>query len=192
MTFWPILTFWPTRVRNVRADRVSARACDILALFANEEMLQYNAWRCLVEILVLLQPSSAAAERVFSLLTTLFSKAQRRTLQKFIFTSIAQRMHDRWRWSLYGKSPYNISMVNLHTNFNHMGFPHIKNPSPYKTPCKPRIIDFLIVNPHVCLISHVICVIGVFLLLLSTQNPDRGPWLFCRLRLYSSYCATVL
>ena len=82
---------------NVRADRVSARACDILALFANEEMLQYNAWRCLVEILVLLQPSSAAAERVFSLLTTLFSKAQRRTLQKFIFTSIAQRMHDRWR-----------------------------------------------------------------------------------------------
>ena len=82
---------------NVRADRVSARACDILALFTEEKMLQYKAWRCLVEILVLLQPSSAAAERVFSLLTTLFSKAQRSTLQKFIFTSIAQRMHDRWR-----------------------------------------------------------------------------------------------
>ena len=80
---------------NVRADRVSARACDILALFTKEEMLQYKAWRCLVEILVLLQPSSAAAERVFSLLTTLFSKAQRSTLQKFIFTAIAQRMHDR-------------------------------------------------------------------------------------------------
>jgi hypothetical protein len=44
-----------------------------------------------------LQPSSAAAERVFSLLTTLFSKAQRSTLQKVIFTAIAQRMHDRWR-----------------------------------------------------------------------------------------------
>ena len=82
---------------NVRADRVSARACDILALFTEEKMLQYKAWRCLVEILVLLQPSSAAAERVFSLLTTLFSKAQRSTLQKFIFTAIAQRMHDRWR-----------------------------------------------------------------------------------------------
>jgi len=82
---------------NVRADRVSARACDILALFAKEEMLQYKAWRDLVEILVLLQPSSAAAERVFSLLTTLFSKAQRSTLQKVIFTAIAQRMHDRWR-----------------------------------------------------------------------------------------------
>ena len=68
-------------------------------------MLQYKAWGDLVEILVLLQPSSAAAERVFSLLTTLFSKAQRSTLQKFIFTAIAQRMHDcttgdrsdRWR-----------------------------------------------------------------------------------------------
>ena len=82
---------------NVRADRMSARACDILALFAKEEMLQYKAWQGLVEILVLLQPSSAAAERVFSLLTTLFSKAQRSTLQKFIFTAIAQRMHDRWR-----------------------------------------------------------------------------------------------
>ena len=68
-------------------------------------------------------------------------------------------------------------MVNLHTNFNHMGFPHIKSHSPYKTSCKPHVIDFLIVNPHVCLISHVFCVIGVSLLLLSTQNPDRGPWL---------------
>ena len=47
---------------NVRVDRVSARACDILALFAKEEMLQYKAWQGLVEILVLLQPSSAAAE----------------------------------------------------------------------------------------------------------------------------------
>ena len=79
----------------VAAERVSPQADSILELFAREEMQQYKAWQRLVKILVLLQPSSAAAERVFSLLTTMFSKKQRRTLQKFIFTAIAQRMHRR-------------------------------------------------------------------------------------------------
>ena len=52
-------------------------------------------WMELVKILVLLQPSSAAAERVFSQLAGMFSKSQMSLLQDTMWIVIALRFHDR-------------------------------------------------------------------------------------------------
>ena len=67
---------------EVPTHRIRPRVRNILGLFGKE-------------ILVLLQPSSAAAERVFALLASMFSKKQRKLYQKTLFGTIARRMHKR-------------------------------------------------------------------------------------------------
>ena len=54
------------------------------------------AWYELAKILVLYQPSSAAAERVFSMLARLFSKQQLSLLQNNIWIVLALRFHERY------------------------------------------------------------------------------------------------
>jgi len=55
----------------------------------------YKDWVNLVEVLVLLQPSSAAAERVFSQLAQMFTPQQMKLNQKWIFICIALRFNKR-------------------------------------------------------------------------------------------------
>ena len=55
----------------------------------------YEDWVNLVEILVLLAPSSASAERVFSQLAQMFTKQQMSLNQRWIFTCIALRFNKR-------------------------------------------------------------------------------------------------
>ena len=56
---------------------------------------EFPEWLELVKILVLLQPSSAAAERVFSQLAGMFSKNQMHLLQDTLWIVIALRFHNR-------------------------------------------------------------------------------------------------
>ena len=55
----------------------------------------FEDWVNLVEVLVLLQPSSAAAERVFSQLSQMFTPQQMKLNQKWIFICIALRFNKR-------------------------------------------------------------------------------------------------
>jgi len=80
---------------EVPAHRFRPRMRNILGLFVKENMEAYTEWLKLVKILVLLQPSSSAAERVFALLASMFSKKQRKLYQKTLFGTIARRMHKR-------------------------------------------------------------------------------------------------
>ena len=64
---------------EVPTHRIRPRVRNILGLFGKENMEAYTEWLKLVKILVLLQPSSAAAERVFALLASMFSKKQRKS-----------------------------------------------------------------------------------------------------------------
>ena len=51
--------------------------------------------RCTVEKLVFVQPSSAAAERVFSLLVTIFGSQQHNALEDMIEAALMLRVNDR-------------------------------------------------------------------------------------------------
>ena len=55
----------------------------------------FGDWVNLVEVLVLLQLSSAAAERVFSQLAQMFTPQQMKLNQKWIFICIALRFNKR-------------------------------------------------------------------------------------------------
>jgi hypothetical protein len=79
---------------DVDPERVILPVKDFLKYFhlLREE---FPEWLELVKILVLLQPSSAAAERVFSQLAGMFSKNQMNLLQDTLWIVIALRFHDR-------------------------------------------------------------------------------------------------
>ena len=53
------------------------------------------SWSAAVEKLVLVQPSSAAAERVFSLLVTMFCDQQHDTLEDMIKAALMLRVNGR-------------------------------------------------------------------------------------------------
>lgn len=53
------------------------------------------AWSSAIQKLVVVQPSSAAAERAFSMLTTMFGEQQHDALKDYIETSLMLRVNDR-------------------------------------------------------------------------------------------------
>lgn len=53
------------------------------------------AWSSAIQKLVVVQPSSAAAERAFSMLTTMFGEQQHDALEDYIETSLMLRVNDR-------------------------------------------------------------------------------------------------
>ena len=53
------------------------------------------AWSSAMQKLVVVQPSSAAAERAFSMLTTTFGEQQHDALEDYIETSLMLRVNDR-------------------------------------------------------------------------------------------------
>jgi len=79
---------------DVLPGRVILPVRDFLKYF-HEIRDEFPEWMELVKILVLLQPSSAAAERVFSQLAGMFSKSQMSLLQDTMWIVIALRFHDR-------------------------------------------------------------------------------------------------
>lgn len=52
-------------------------------------------WSSAIQKLVFVQPSSAAAERAFSMLTSMFGKQQHDALEDYIETSLMLRVNDR-------------------------------------------------------------------------------------------------
>ena len=52
------------------------------------------AWSSAIQKLVVVQPSSAAAERAFSMLTTMFGEQQHDALEDYIQTSLMLRVND--------------------------------------------------------------------------------------------------
>ena len=53
------------------------------------------AWSSAIQKLVVVQPSSTAAERAFSMLTTMFVEQQHDALEDYIETSLMLRVNDR-------------------------------------------------------------------------------------------------
>ena len=71
---------------------------DFLAYYeklSNDDPDKFEKWYDLVSIMVLLQPSSASAERVFSMLAQLFHSNQERMLQVNIWIVLALKYADR-------------------------------------------------------------------------------------------------
>ena len=82
---------------GVVPERILRKVDDFLEYYVNvcKIDIKFKVWLELVEIFVLLQPSSAAAERVFSQLAGRFSKQQLALIQDSIWTTIALILHKR-------------------------------------------------------------------------------------------------
>ena len=74
--------------KKVPHDRIKPHMKDLLTYYYGMRN-DFPTWYEFVSLLVLLQPSSAAAERVFSQLSGIFSKQQGRLLQSGIWVAIA-------------------------------------------------------------------------------------------------------
>ena len=83
-----------TEEDNVQAERVVPDVESFYQYFVDLGE-GYKDWVDFVEILVLLKPSSAAAERVFSQLAQMFTKQQMQLNQRWIFICIALRYNKR-------------------------------------------------------------------------------------------------
>tara|TARA_B100000795_G_C22567161_1_gene348601 strand:- start:165 stop:707 length:543 start_codon:yes stop_codon:yes gene_type:complete len=82
---------------NVSPGRITRKVDDFLEYYYEATLvdIDFTVWLELIEIFVLLQPSSAAAERIFSQLAGRFSKQQMSLIQNSIWTTIALIFHKR-------------------------------------------------------------------------------------------------
>jgi hypothetical protein len=82
---------------GVVPERILRKVDDFLEYYVDvcNIDIKFKVWLELVEIFVLLQPSSAAAERVFSQLAGRFNKQQMALIQDSIWTTIALILHKR-------------------------------------------------------------------------------------------------
>ena len=85
----------PETEEEVTSNRISLKIENYVQYYKDIER-ECPAWYELAKILVLYQPSSAAAERVFSMLARLFSKQQLSLLQNNIWIVLALRFHERY------------------------------------------------------------------------------------------------
>jgi hypothetical protein len=81
---------------NIRASCVGELPFSVLYYF-KQKKAKFPAWFAAAKILALMQPTSAAAERVFSLLEAYFAKGGRRgsSLADLISTTIKMKYHGR-------------------------------------------------------------------------------------------------
>ena len=85
----------PETEEEVTLNRISLKIENYVQYYKDIKH-ECPAWYELAKILVLYQPSSAAAERVFSMLARLFSKQQLSLLQNNIWIVLALRFHERY------------------------------------------------------------------------------------------------
>ena len=76
-----------------RADGIAANAHPVEWWKANEADLPF--WSAVAKLILLIQPSSASSERVFSILTTLFGHLQDLVLQDYIECSLMLQFNKR-------------------------------------------------------------------------------------------------
>ena len=76
------------------ADGVSTTLVDKLQWWHNQENY-LPKWSTAFKVALLIQPSSAAAERVFSLLSNSFTERQTRSMEDYIETSVMVQYNNR-------------------------------------------------------------------------------------------------
>ena len=69
--------------------------CQIVGAWWKSVARELPAWSSAIQKLVVVQPSSAAAERAFSMLTTMFGEQQHDALEDYIETSLMLQVNDR-------------------------------------------------------------------------------------------------